>query len=291
MLTPSKATSMKRILICPSDRAAVAFLGQSTPLVTLPILGEPLIGYWLEHLVSTGVKETLILATDRPDQVRAAVGDGVRWGIKATVQAEMQELSPEEAEAKYSLQGWSCRAVTVDHLPRLPELPLFAGYAQWFSTIKTWLPCAALNRVGYRQVQPGIWVGLRTQISRSAELHAPCWLGQNVLVGRNCVIGPYAVLEDRVVVESASEISDSIIAPDTYVGALTRVQHSLACGSTLIDWQSGSCAHVPDAFLLCSLAQRPSWNSRHWLDRWLDRCSQPLVRSWEFMTRRRPGLQ
>ena len=46
------------------------------------------------------------------------------------------------------------------------------------------------------------------------------------------------------------------VAPDTFVGELTDLNHSVARGSTLIDWRDGSRVDVPDQFLLCSLRQR-----------------------------------
>jgi hypothetical protein len=41
---------MKAVLICPADRPAVAKLAEVAPLPNLPILGESLVEYWLEHL-------------------------------------------------------------------------------------------------------------------------------------------------------------------------------------------------------------------------------------------------
>jgi len=63
-------------------------------------------------------------------------------------------------------------------------------------------------------------------------------------------------------------VTDSIVGPETYVGEFTEVKHSLAWGSTLINWQTGSCTHVPDAFLLSPLSQRAATaRADHWLGR------------------------
>jgi hypothetical protein len=72
------------------------------------------------------------------------------------------------------------------------------------------------------------------------------------------VIGPRAVLEHAAFVEGHAEISDSVVGPETFVGKFTEVGHSIAWGSTLVDWRLDSCIKVPDAFLLCSLGRRPS---------------------------------
>src|SRR6185503_12987430 len=98
---------MKAMLICPDERAGVAALAETVPLSNLPILGKCLVEYWLEHLGALGAKEVLVLATDRPDQVRAVVGNGARWGFRAIVQSEKCELTLNEARAKHQAKDRS----------------------------------------------------------------------------------------------------------------------------------------------------------------------------------------
>ena len=216
----------------------------------------------MESLANAGTKEVLVLATDRPELVRAAVGDGSRWGVHARVRAELKELSPAEACAKLAeecgpAQDPRTDVITVDHLPGLDEVPLFRSYHDWFTAVLAWMPRpASSNRIGLREIKPQVWCGQRTHVAPTARLQPPCWLGDNVQVGPDAVIGPKAVLENRVAVDVASEIRASVIGPDTYVGALIKIENSIAWGSTLIDWRTGSCTQVPDAFLLCALGQR-----------------------------------
>jgi hypothetical protein len=145
----------------------------------------------------------------------------------------------------------------MDRFPGLPNLPLFDSYGSWMTAVQAWLPHSATrHRVGVREIQPGVWVGLRSRISESARLQAPCWIGDYVWVGAGTKVGPYAVLENRVVVEAGVEIANSLIGAGTLVGELTDVKDSLADGSTLVNWRTGSRTTVPDAFLMCSLARR-----------------------------------
>ncbi len=55
------------------------------------------------------------------------------------------------------------------------------------------------------------------------------------MVGAETIIGPMAVLEDRVMVESAVEISNSSVAPETLVGKMTEVKDSIADGDILLE--------------------------------------------------------
>jgi NDP-sugar pyrophosphorylase family protein len=276
---------MKKILICPSERAAVAFLSQFAPLANLPLLGETVLGHWMEHLASRGTKEALVLATDRPEQVTDLLGEGIRWGVKVQVMRELQELTAESAFEKFRDQeiGRGLRdssdVILLDRLPEMEGQPLFLSYGRWFAALLAWIDrMPKANRIGVREITSGVWVGLRTHMDPSVELHAPCWIGKNVRIGPNAVIGPRAVLEDRVIVESASEISDSAIGPETFVGALTKVQDSLAWGNTLINWRNGSCTQVPDPFLMCPLAASPFLHKRHSTLRWVEACRAALLK-------------
>jgi len=253
---------MKALLICPGERKAVAALAEACPLSNVPILGKALIEYWLEYLAECGATHVCVLATDRPEQVRALVGDGARWGLRVEVLPEFRELAVDEARAKYQSENepeWLPApddAQLMDHLPRLQGHFLFASYADWVAALQAWMPRAATpDRIGLRQIKPGVWAGLHTQIAPDAELYAPSWIGENVYIGPGAVIGPYAVLESGAYVEGDAEITGSVIGPATFVGKFTEVCRSIAWGSTLVNWKLDSCIKVADAFLLCGLGR------------------------------------
>ena len=252
---------MKSLLICPADRSSVQLLAEDGPLALAPLLGKSVIACWLETLVARGVKEVIVLANDRPHEIRAVVGDGSRWGLKIELVPQARELSVEEAARKYRGDGagWAGGedVILMEYLPGLPEYPLFESYGGWFAAVQAFLPRAVTpDRIGAREVEPGVWVGLHAQIDPTALLHAPCWVGEHALIGAGAIIGPRAIVEDRVVVEEGARVTESIVGPETFVGELISVQNSLAHGSTLINWMTASSVTVPDAFFLCSLNQR-----------------------------------
>jgi hypothetical protein len=158
----------------------------------------------------------------------------------------------------------------MDSLPAATGRPLFASYADFFAAITGWLPQAASapDRLGVRTVKPDVWIGFHSRVSPDAELRAPCWIGENVLVGPRSVVGPGAVVENGAVVAADAEVTESIVGCQTYVGEFTEVKHSLAQGRALINWQTGSCTHVPDAFLLSPLGDRAATaGTGRWLGR------------------------
>ena len=254
---------MKAILICPDERGAVGALAQLAPLSNLLILGKTLVEYWLEHLASRGAREVLVLASDRPEEVCALVGSGSRWGLEVTVSPELRELTAPEALSQYHQgNGWmpAPEAVnTMDYLPGFSAHLLFGSYQGFVAAHQELMPrVAGPDRIGLRQVQPGIWLGWRARISKKAHLKAPCWIGDEAFIGNDAVIGPMAVVELRSVVEPGAEVLSSIVGPDTLIGTYTTVRHSIAWGGTLINWQLNSCIQVSDPFLISSLARSPA---------------------------------
>ena len=256
---------MKTLLICPAIRPAVSELTETGPLACAPILGECIAVHWIEHLAMLGARDVRVVAADRAEHVRATLGDGARWGVQLEVIAASIEPTRAEAAAHYQPagdSGWLPAPhdiVLMNHLPGCPELPLFESYASWFAAQLAWMPYALTPaRIRVSEIRPGIWVGRRAHLSPTAELIAPCWIGDQVFVEPGAIVGPDAIIEDRSVVADDAHVAHSWVGPDTFVGPMTSVVSSLAWGSSLTNWRSDSSLRVPDPFLLCSLARKPA---------------------------------
>ncbi len=252
---------MKALIICPVDRAKAAFLASHTPLALAPVLGRSLLDLTLAHLASLGAKHVLVLATDRPEKVRAAVWHGEAWGVRVEVHPEQRELTVAEARAKYQTKGtagWLPAPNDIVLLDRLPggERNLFDNYGDWFNALVAAMPEAVKDRIGMREFAPNVFVGLRSQISQGAQLEGPCWIGNHTWIGAGTKIGPNTVVESGCYVDANAEVADSFIGPDTYVGALTEVRESFAWGHGLLKWKTGSFIEVADDILLCNLTSR-----------------------------------
>jgi NDP-sugar pyrophosphorylase family protein len=251
---------MKALLICPSHRPAVPHLSADGPLATVPIYGDCLVGHWVEHLAARGARHIQVVAVGDTDPVKAAVGDGARWGVRVSVAASNSEPTRDEALARFrpaGEAGWlpaPLDAVPMSHLPGCPGTPLFESYASWFAALMAWMPRALTpTRVRMAEIQPGVWIGSRARVSPKARLVAPCWVGDQASVETGAVVGPGAIVEDRAIVSARAVVSRSWVGPDTFVGPMTAVANSLALGATLINWHSDSSLRVPDPFLLSSL--------------------------------------
>src|SRR5262252_2861746 len=50
----------------------------------VPVANKPVLFYGLESLVEAGIKDIGIVVGDTQAEIRAAVGDGSRWGVRVT---------------------------------------------------------------------------------------------------------------------------------------------------------------------------------------------------------------
>jgi NDP-sugar pyrophosphorylase family protein len=263
---------MRSLLICPSARQAFGFVSQSLPLANVPLLGQSMLEYWLSSLALQGAKQVIVLAHDRPELAVEVIDEGQRWGLAAKVIGESRELTPSEALLKYAAELDpipSQDAIAVlDHFPGQPDRPVFEDYSHFFQAVRGWMPSAfTIDRVGFSEVRPGVWTGCHSHVSPHAVIRPPCWIGQHVFVGAGAVIGPGAVIEDGSFVEPGAELAESWIGPDTFVGQFARIAGSLAWGSSLVNWESGSTVQIADAFLLCALRRPRRRRSLGWYDK------------------------
>ncbi len=73
----------------------------------IPFLGRPLVGYVAEYLARNGFDEIAVNLHHQPESVRAALGDGSRFGVRFTYTEEPVILGPSGAldNARWFLEG------------------------------------------------------------------------------------------------------------------------------------------------------------------------------------------
>jgi NDP-sugar pyrophosphorylase family protein len=266
---------MTTLLICPSSRREVLMFSRHLPLAGVPLLGQSVLEYWLSALSLRGVGKAIVLAHEQPASIAEVVGKGQRWGLEATVITESRELMPEEALLKYASKldpvPKADSIIVADHFPGLPERPLFTSYQGAFRAIRQWLPSAlTVDRVGFSEARPGIWLGCHSHISPHAQLIAPCWVGRHVFIGAGALIGPGAIVEDGSFIEPEVELVESWVCGDTFVGRFAKIYGSVAWGNVLINWQTNSATEIADPFLLCALRHPRQVRSANWLKKLCD---------------------
>ena len=258
---------MNAVIICPDHRDSAGFARHMKPLALLPIMGRALLDLWLEKLASDGIKKVALIASDRPDQIRSAVGNGGRWGITITVISVSSEPSLEEAR-QFATDS-ATRILKLEALPSSPQMPLWESTEGLFDVMmKNFTRVDEASQLTMRRISSDVFISTRARISPTAIIEGPAWIGPNVIIGPEAHIMPGSIIESAAYIDRQATVRGSWIGPKTYVGAMTEVSHSFAWGSGLENWRLGSFIEVTDDFLLASLKHQPFGGARcGWLTR------------------------
>ncbi len=251
---------MNVILQCPVVETGVPALSRKRPLVLSPFLGQTPLAHALSGLSGEGAKRICLQAGEKTSEVLRAVGAGEAWGLKIS--------GPDERDFG------DARRFVLDHLPQAPGIPLWTSYSVWFDAQMELLERLARQRVGMRELRPGVFVGLRTRIAPDARLTGPLWIGDNVFIGPTAVVGPHVVVEDDSYLDDDCEVVESIVGPGTYAGSFTELRRSFAWGRELLHLDTGSLTVVHDRFLL-SDAVAPKFSLTRLWKQWRQRLPIP----------------
>jgi glucose-1-phosphate thymidylyltransferase len=96
----------------------------------VPVANKPILFYGLEALAASGVKEIGIVVGDTHQEIRDAVGDGQRWGVRVTYIPQEAPLGLAHAvlTAEAFLRGQPFVMYLGDNLIREPLAPLVARF-------------------------------------------------------------------------------------------------------------------------------------------------------------------
>lgn len=265
---------MKAILICPDHREAAGVVWRMAPLALMPLMGRTLLDLWLEELATKGYQQVTILAADRPGEIREAVGNGARWGLKITLVPVPLEPTAEAARAVFVTDA-ETRIITLDSLPTLPDLPLWESTEGLYDVMRRKFGhIEAESCLTMRKIASDVFVSTRARIAPTVIIEGPAWIGPEVILGDHVHIKPGTIIESAAFIDHHACIRGSWIGPETYVGAMTEVAHSFAWGNGLENWRSTSFIEVIDDFLLASLNKKPFGGARC---SWLVRASALLL--------------
>lgn len=251
---------MKALVICPPRHPLDEF--SQLPLPLIPVLGRPLIGHVLHWLAGLGATTVRVCASDRPELLRSFFLYGGKWGLKVDVFPVPDEVDKATCQARYDPDptvGWLPGANAVIDLVSFFHLQgegLRQAAPAFSELVFTRLArMEGEGFLGMTRRAPHVWVHDGTHVDPTAVLNPPCWIGAEVSIEANAVVGPNAVIESRSRICPEACVEGAWVGPATFVGRATDVKDSLAWGSKLLSTLNGSLLRITDAdaFLLSGL--------------------------------------
>jgi hypothetical protein len=99
----------------------------------------------------------------------------------------------------------------------------------------------------------GASIGYNVQIPPSVELIPPFTIGNDCRFHAIAVIGPNAVIGNHVIVDSQTELSDSIVLDGTYLGSNLEIKHKIVTGTKIIAPEDDIIVEITEPWLLARL--------------------------------------
>jgi len=96
----------------------------------------------------------------------------------------------------------------------------------------------------------GVILGRNVEIGKGVSLHGPVVIGSNVRLLGKAVVGPNAVVGNNVIIDDGSEVRDSVVMANTYIGRGLYISVKMVTGSRIISANNDTSLEIRDDFLL-----------------------------------------
>ena len=118
----------------------------------------------------------------------------------------------------------------------------------------------ATTEIGGSQTEAGIWISRNVSLHSTAKLVPPVYLGPNCRIEAGAKIGPYAVISEGSIIDEQSSVTNSVVAPRTYIGQGLELDHVIVDRNRLVNTTLETAFLVSDSFLLSGLSrQKKPW--------------------------------
>ena len=255
---------MKALINCAKPECAwpSRFFGSINPYM-LPVLGKPLIEYYLDWCSLSGIQEVLVVAEEYDEDFADFVSNGSKWGLDATVSANSGDASDEETLKRNS--NFADGGVSVmsgfffpyydktAHRSEVSEDPEKRIYTnakgprkhdyckckpiELESLEKYYKLCMSLLSRGTRHLtingygsEPGVFMGMNIVVMPEAKLEPPFVIGNNVQIEAYTRIGPCVVVGDTCIVDRRTSVENSIVLGKTYIAQDLEIRGKILFG-------------------------------------------------------------
>lgn len=262
---------MKAIINCSRPRIGWTenFFENINPYM-LPILGKPLIEFYLDYCCLSGIKNVLIVYDDFSDELADFVSNGSRWGLNISTAPIASDSSRSDIMLHYAKFA-NEELIYIDkfffpfydkNAPKksLPsdknehivlagnskhsdifcaceeiEIPTLLDYYELnMRLLKSSQNTSRLTMKGY-SAQSGVFMGMNDAIMRGTNLQPPFIVGNNAQIEMGVQLGKNAIIGDTCIIDKHSKIQDSIIFDKTYIGADLDLRGKILTGNNIID--------------------------------------------------------
>jgi len=110
------------------------------------------------------------------------------------------------------------------------------------------------------EVENGIWISRNVKLHPTAKVYSPVFLGENSEISAGCTIGPNAFVGKNCFVGEKTEIADSVVFSETFMGEGLEIKRFLVNKKQLFNHKSGALVPIPEDFILGDFSTFSSYN-------------------------------
>ncbi len=102
-----------------------------------------------------------------------------------------------------------------------------------------------LNRSG-KKMKGNIWIGEGTEIAADSHIAGPAIIGSNCHIKSGAVVNQYSIIGDNCILDTKSQVTQTIIWNNNYIGKKANVSNTVLCRSAII----GEDANIKDGAII-----------------------------------------
>ncbi|MDC7244397.1 MAG: NDP-sugar synthase [Sphaerochaetaceae bacterium] len=259
----------------------------------LPIMGKPFIQHILEYVERLGISEWEIYLSNSADEVEQFIGDGERWGVTlsyhllkkdAMIESRLSmdlkddysepflfcneeflpmitkdQLSKEASFQSETSKETRWRVATLssfrEELPSVQVETISVDSPEsYLESVKKVLAEKGKGLIVYgKEIREGIWAGPGSRIPDTSTLVAPVYLGSQVRIDSQSIIGPNVEIGSGCIIGSDSFITDSSILEGSFVGSNLDVNGCIVKQNKIFNTRVGAVYRATDEILVTSV--------------------------------------
>lgn len=104
-----------------------------------------------------------------------------------------------------------------------------------------------------RMIEPEVWISRAVSLHPTAKIIPPVFLGEECQIKGGAQIGPYAIVENRCIIDRGSVIHHTLVCRRSYVGEGLEIHNSIVDRNLLINLRLDTNISVHDDFILSEL--------------------------------------